>query len=243
MSGLTNTERDNDLTEHLSEYGRIGRIVHIDSPMSPYHKNSIVYHLGIVEDGDELFAKFLNTLQDAGEKLSQYLQALQVMLTSAIKRGGVSSSEACRHLLRQFCRGCWDNALISELQLEQRETDPPFFSEVSLLLRTEDKQSTKDLRMRKHVSVSKQRTSTYSLCASTDEAVINKAIVSDLKKPITELQGQVEGLKKAKERPKVSHESITRNLQEQVAELQSQIIAVKPAKSEEAKSAAKMSKS
>lgn len=39
VSGITNTERDNDLTEHLSRYGRIGRIVRIDSPESTYHKN------------------------------------------------------------------------------------------------------------------------------------------------------------------------------------------------------------
>ncbi len=141
---------------------------------------------GTVEDGDELFARFLNTLQVAGEKPSQFLQRLQVKLMLAIKRGGLSLSEADRHLLRQFCRGCWDNALISEFQLEQRKTDPPPFSELLLLLRTaEDKQSTKELRMRKHLGASKQRTSSYSLCVSTDEAVTTQAIVSDLKKQIT----------------------------------------------------------
>lgn len=59
---------------------------------------------GTVEDGDELFAKFLNTLQDAGEKPSHYLHRLQTVLAKALKRGGVSASEADRHLLRQFCR-------------------------------------------------------------------------------------------------------------------------------------------
>ncbi len=199
---------------------------------------------GTVEDGDELFARFLNTLQDAGEKPSQYLQRLQVKLMLAIKRGGLSLSEADRHLLRQFCRGCWDNALISEFQLEQRKTDPPPFSELLLLLRTaEDKQSTKELRMRKHLGASKQRASSYSLCVSTDEAVTTQAIVSDLKKQITELQSQVESLKKAKEQTKGSHENMTCNLQRQVAELQSQFAAVKPAKPEKAKSATKLSKS
>ncbi len=199
---------------------------------------------GTVEDGDELFARFLNTLQDAGEKPSQYLQRLQVKLMLAIKRGGLSLSEADRHLLRQFCRGCWDNALISEFQLEQRKTDPPPFSELLLLLRTaEDKQSTKELRMRKHLGASKQRASSYSLCVSTDEAVTTQAIVSDFKKQITELQSQVESLKKAKEQTKGSHENMTCNLQRQVAELQSQFAAVKPAKPEKAKSATKLSKS
>nr|XP_055044860.1 zinc finger CCHC domain-containing protein 18-like [Misgurnus anguillicaudatus] len=199
---------------------------------------------GAVEDGDELFAKFLSTLQDTGEKPSQYLQRLQVTLTLAIKRGGVSSNEADRHLLRQFCRGCWDNALISELRLEQRKTDPPLFSELLLLLRTaEDKQSTKELRMRKHLGASKQRASSYSLSASTDETSTTQAMVLDLKKQITELQGQVNSLKKAKEQTKGPLESMAHSLQNQVAELQTQMIAVKPTKAEKAKSAVKMSKS
>lgn len=42
VSGITNTERDNDLTEYLSRYGCIGRIVRIDNPESPYHKNVII---------------------------------------------------------------------------------------------------------------------------------------------------------------------------------------------------------
>lgn len=36
---------------------------------------------GTVEDGDELFAKFMNTLQNAGEKPSSYLHRLQSTLT------------------------------------------------------------------------------------------------------------------------------------------------------------------
>lgn len=60
---------------------------------------------GTVEDGDKLFAKFLNTLQDSGEKPSRYLYRLQTALAKAQKRGGVSASETDRHLLRQFCRG------------------------------------------------------------------------------------------------------------------------------------------
>lgn len=199
---------------------------------------------GAVEDGDDLFAKFLNTLQDAGERPSQFLQRLQVALTLAIKRGGVSSDGADRHLLRQFCRGCWDNALISEFQLEQKKTDPPSFSELLLLLRTaEDKQSTKESRMKKHLGTSKQRTSSYSLYASSDEVESPQTSVSDLKKQISLLQGHVESLRKAKEQTKDSHESMVRDLQKQVAELQSQIVAVKPTKSVNVKHATKVTKS
>lgn len=58
---------------------------------------------GIVEDGDDLFAKFMNTLQNTGEKPSNYLHRLQLTLSKTVCRGGVSQSETDRHLLRQFC--------------------------------------------------------------------------------------------------------------------------------------------
>lgn len=72
-----------------------------------------------VEDGDELLDKFMNTLQNAGEKPLVYLSRLQAALTVAFQRNGVLSSESDRHLLRQFCRGCWDNNLIADLGLQK----------------------------------------------------------------------------------------------------------------------------
>lgn len=44
---------------------------------------------GLVEDGEEIFAKFLNTNQDPGERASGYLQRLQALLSTAMKRNGV----------------------------------------------------------------------------------------------------------------------------------------------------------
>lgn len=68
---------------------------------------------GAIEDGDELFSKLMNTFQNDGEKVSSYLQRLQ---TALVVRGGrVRLSETNHQLLRQFCRGCWDDVLISEL--------------------------------------------------------------------------------------------------------------------------------
>ncbi len=65
----------------------------------------------------------MDTFQGAGEKPSAYLQRLQVALTLAVKMGGVPASETNRHLLNQFCRGCWDNNLISDLQLKHIQFD------------------------------------------------------------------------------------------------------------------------
>lgn len=76
---------------------------------------------GTVQDGEELHANFMDTFQNHGEKPSEYLQRLQVALQHVVRRGGLSAKVIDNRLLPQFCRGCWDNGLISELQLKQRK--------------------------------------------------------------------------------------------------------------------------
>lgn len=156
---------------------------------------------GTVEDGDDLFAKYLNTMQDDGEKPSAYLQRLQVILSTTLRRGGVTASDLDRHLLRQFVRGCWDNILISELQLEQKKQNPPTFAELLLLLRTaEDKRSSKASRMKQHFSASKPRVSSHyqGVYVQSEEdgnlsqpVLDRKSEIQDLKKQIADLQSQL----------------------------------------------------
>lgn len=111
-----------------------------------------------VGDGDELFAKFLHTNQNAGEKPSVYLQRLQIALRAVVKRGGLPVSQMDRQLLKQFCRGCWNNSVIANLQLEQKTDSPPSLSELMLLLRTEeDKQAAKSNRMKQHLGFPKTK--------------------------------------------------------------------------------------
>ncbi|XP_054869381.1 uncharacterized protein LOC129349608 [Amphiprion ocellaris] len=57
---------------------------------------------GTVEDGKELFAQFLNILQDSGEKPSTYLHRLQLALNRATERRGVTHKEVDKHLIKQF---------------------------------------------------------------------------------------------------------------------------------------------
>lgn len=157
---------------------------------------------GTVEDGDELFAKFMSTFQDAGEKPSQFLHRLQKVLSTAIKRGGVSAADRDRHLLKQFCRGCWDNALITELQLEQKRKNPPAFSDLLLLLRIEeDKQSIKAVRMNQHLGAAKHSatpprrvvTNLHSISAAC--SAVKHDEVEDLKRQVVELQNQIASMK------------------------------------------------
>ena len=64
---------------------------------------------GAVEDGGELFARFMSTFQNVGEKPSTCLHRLQIVVHTAKRRGGVPADEFDRHLLKQFCRGCWND--------------------------------------------------------------------------------------------------------------------------------------
>ena len=157
-----------------------------------------------VEDGDELFARFLNTNQNVGEKASDYLQRLHTALSLVIKRKGIASGEANKHLLRQFCRGCWDSSLITNLQLEQRKGEPPSFAELLLLVRTEeDKQSNKGTRMKQHLGITKTKalshlqTTCMPSIGSLDPVSedISSATTNDLRKQIADLQAQVAQLK------------------------------------------------
>lgn len=181
---------------------------------------------GIVEDGDELFAVFLNTLQDSGEKPSQYLHRLQTVLTKVLKRGGVSANEVDRHLLRQFCRGCWDNVLIADLQLERKRDNPPPFYELLLQLRVEeDKQSAKETRKKKHLSVSMQRTNAHLLATNSLEHDTSLGSdVAELRGQVDELQGQLARIKTQKLGSNdPSPDVVVAELKKQVAELKSQL--------------------
>lgn len=139
-----------------------------DTPPSVYLQ-TLDSAYGTVQDGDELYAKFMDTFQGAGERPSSYLQRLQVALMQAMKRGGVLNWDFNRHLLTQFCRGCWDNSLITELQLKQRKHNPPSFAEFLLLLRTEeDREAANAIRMKQHLGTSRSRVATHVQYAYND---------------------------------------------------------------------------
>lgn len=148
-----------------------------------------------VQDGEELFAQFLNTLQDPGEKPSRYLQRLLFALNTVVKRGGIAASETNKHLLRQFCRGCWDNGIISKLQLEQRREDPPAVAEFLLLLRTEeDRQLAKESLMKQHIGSAKPRAALHAQTCSCSHSSWDTSSVDELKRQVKKLQEQMSAL-------------------------------------------------
>lgn len=180
---------------------------HIIKPLGPLAPPKAYLDLldsafAAVGDGDELFAAFLNLNQNTGEKPSDFLHRLQTALVPVVKSNGIAPSESDKQLLRQFCRGCWNNPLISNLQLEQRKQNPPTFPEFLLMLRTEeDRQTAKHNRMRQHLGATKVKTqpNVQAVCNScltnsdvpVEKAYIPSAAVEPLQKQIAKLQTQV----------------------------------------------------
>lgn len=160
-----------------------------------------------MEDGDELFATFMGIFQNTGEKPSAYLQRLQVALTLTVKRGGVPPTDVNRHLLRQFCRGCWDDALIAELQLERKKQEPPSFTELLTLLRIkENKNDSKASRMKRHLGAIKQTAavkSQISYSCEQDDVMQLSSVTAQLTKQVAELQSQLATLTAKKQTSKV----------------------------------------
>ncbi|TKS65786.1 Retrovirus-related Pol polyprotein [Collichthys lucidus] len=154
---------------------------------------------GIIDDGDELFAKFLHTNQDPGEKPAGYLQRLQTILSKVIKRGGLAAGDSDRQLLKQFCRGCWSNGLLTSLQLEQKKNTPPPFSELLLLVRSEeDRQAAKSSRMKQHFGANRTKVQSHALSVEdypTDDEATAPFEPQKLEKQIAKLQAQVASLK------------------------------------------------
>lgn len=201
---------------------------------------------GSVEDGDELLARFMSTLQNHGEKPSSYLHRLQILLSTAIRRGGTSEGERDRSLLKQFCRGCWNNALIADLQLERRKVNPPSFAELVVLIRTEeDRNASKEERMRKHLGLNKHCPAPSKLRLSTNQISAHPCDTQDdqadtsLAKQVCELQAQVVALQKhssQKDKTKNAKPDEVSTLRKVVTELQAQITAMQTAATSRMKS-------
>lgn len=151
---------------------------------------------GTVQDGGELYAKFLDTFQNTGEKASSYLQRLHVALTHTVKRGGALNHDFDRLLVTQFCRGCWDDSLLTALQLKQKRTNPPAFPDLLFSLRAEEDQSAaKNMRMRQHLSSTKQKAASHlqiaTCCSEENDTANTLSSIKELSKQVAEIQSQL----------------------------------------------------
>ena len=87
-SSLNDTHKVRRILESLlSPAADVVKPLGISSPPSVY-VTQLDSAFGVVEDGEELFAAFLSSNQNNGEKPSAYLNRLHSLLTRAISRGG-----------------------------------------------------------------------------------------------------------------------------------------------------------
>ncbi|KAL7824273.1 hypothetical protein SRHO_G00342580 [Serrasalmus rhombeus] len=110
---------------------------------------------GSVTDGEELYIQFLETHQSSGEKASDYLRRLHTVLQEVVERNGISTGNTDAHLIKQFIRGCWDDALIVTLRLKESLCDPlstnTTFSELLMKIRSHEQEiHLKEMRKKRY---------------------------------------------------------------------------------------------
>ncbi len=109
-----------------------------------------------------------------------------------MRQRGVIGSDVDKYLLKQFCRGCWESSLITELQLERNKLFPPTFAELMTLLRTEEsKHVSKNARMKQHLGGVKQRAVMQSQSATVDDVTQLNLVTAHLASQIAELRSQL----------------------------------------------------
>lgn len=79
---------------------------------------------GNVTGGEELYIQFIETHQQNSESPSEYLRRLHSLMQEVIEKKGLAGRHSDTQLLKQFIRGCWDEALISQLRLREVLSDP-----------------------------------------------------------------------------------------------------------------------
>ncbi|KAJ8358043.1 hypothetical protein AAFF_G00040990 [Aldrovandia affinis] len=139
-----------------------------------------------VEDGDELMARFINTLQDSGEKNIH----LPAPATSSVESSG--EKRRCSHwrsrptLIKATMQRLLGQRLL--LKLEPLKDAPPSFVDLLLLLRgEEDKEASRAVRMKQHLGSARTQVAT---CAHSTHVCGEETRVASLQKQINELQGQ-----------------------------------------------------
>lgn len=163
------------------------------------------------------------------------------MLSATVRRGGIAEKERDRSLLKQFCRGCWDQDLIANLQLERRTNNPPTFAELVVSVRTEeDRRASKEDRMRSHFGMTKQgpapsrsRAAVHQLSAHSHEVASGTAPETDsMRKQISEIHAQLASMRPLthqKCQPACSKVMDVTSLKKELTELRAQVQAMESA--------------
>lgn len=140
-------------------------------------------------------------------------------------QSGVTEAEQNHCLLKQLCRGCWENSLIADLQLDGRKMLHPPFAELVVLIRiAEDKQSLKEERMRKHLGLNKHVSVLVKLWTTT-HSLFTAAMY--LTSNITQVQNHPSQKQKSAKPKSNADKSEVDAIKKEIAKLQDQISMMK----------------
>lgn len=90
--------------------------------------NALQSAFGMAETGEDLYFSFRLMQQKQREKLSDFLQRLEQVLTKVIKRSGIRAVEANKARLEQLIRGAVaSDLMLVQLRLRERRSNPPSF--------------------------------------------------------------------------------------------------------------------
>ena len=113
----------------------------------------VVY--GPAADGHTLLLKCHDTLQGSDESASEYLQRLQRLLRRVVDSGESTRQAEYGDLLRQFCRGTYDDMIVTNLCLESAPERYDDFCELLAAIHGDEcRRYDKDVRLGRAVASS-----------------------------------------------------------------------------------------
>lgn len=144
--------------------------------------NALESAFGMAETGEDLYFSFCLMQQKQGEKLSDFLQRLEQVLSKVIKRSGIMAAEANKARLEQLIRGAVaSDLMLVQLRLRKRRSNPPSFLDLLSEIHVEEEIE---------ASWSKLKASVHTV--STDkESDIRSKDIQVLKNEIKELKSMV----------------------------------------------------
>ncbi|XP_036066423.1 paraneoplastic antigen Ma3 homolog [Oryzias melastigma] len=145
---------------------------------------------GTVESGEELYLTFRALHQKSNECLSDFLLRLERTLNKVVQKGGLKVSEVNKARLEQLIKGETESdILLLQLNLRERQSDPPSFLNLLKEIREEEEH---ELARQKLKKPSKQ----YVRTVQTTETEPEKDHSMDLQNEVRELKEKLKALNK-----------------------------------------------
>ena len=163
---------------------------------------------GTVFDQHSLLRDFYEAGQNVKDKEtpSAFLNRLYLLVEDCQHAGAISRADGPISLIKQFNQGCVDETLITRLRLEEKESNPPDFATLLMMVRKEEAKRTKKMLLLKMAKAQQVQAA---------EPIVN-AEMENLKRELASLKEQVRGRNREDE---VSMAEEVRHLRQEVSNM------------------------